>query len=76
MLVEVGEPLVLLSEFELPIRAQRQVMKAEGLWAEHVCDAPLEQWTVSNEAMAVALDDPLDALGRAYGVPTSIAIGV
>jgi hypothetical protein len=74
VLVEVGMPLVLLSEFEVPIRSQRQVIKAEGLWAEHVCDAPLEQWTVSNEAMAVALDEPADALGRAYGTPTPMAI--
>ena len=48
-------------------------MKAPGLWAEHTIDAPLEQWTVANETYAAALDDPAEALGRGYGVPTPIA---
>ena len=46
---------------------------AGGLWAEHVCEAPFEQWTVANETYAVALDDPDEALGRAYGVAAPIA---
>ena len=33
----------------------------------------MEQWTVSNETYAAALDDPDDALGRAYGEPTAVA---
>ena len=49
------------------------LVKAHGLWAEHVCDAPMEQWTVANETYAAALDDPDDALGRAYGVPSAVA---
>ena len=32
-----------------------------------------EQWSVGNETYASALDDPDDALGRAYGIPTPIA---
>jgi len=33
----------------------------------------MEQWSVGNETYASALDDPDDALGRAYGTPTPIA---
>ena len=51
----------------------RFLVKAPGLWAEHTCDAPMQQWTVANETYATALDDPDDALGRAYGVPTAMA---
>lgn len=72
--VERQRPLVVVSEFEVPVRADRFVAKAEGLWAEQICDVPLEQWSVSNEAFAVALDDPAAALGRAYGDPTPLAI--
>ncbi len=36
----------------------------------------MEQWTVGNEAHAVALDDPDEALGRAYGVPTPITTDI
>ena len=49
-------------------RAGRSAARqGRGLWAEHVCDAPMEQWTVANETYAAALDDPDEALGRAYG---------
>jgi hypothetical protein len=33
----------------------------------------MEQWTIGNETYAVSLDDPEDALGRGYGIPTPIA---
>ena len=36
--------------------------------------APMEQWTVSNECYATAIEDADDALGRAYGLPTAIAL--
>ena len=38
-----------------------------------MCDAPMEQWTVANETYAAALDDPDEALGRAYGMPSAVA---
>ena len=54
----------------MPARSDPLLVKAHGLWAEHVCDVPMEQWTVANETYAAALDDPDDALGRAYGRPS------
>ena len=54
-------------------RADPLLVKGHGLWAEHTCDAPMEQWTVANETYATALDDPGDALDRAYGVPTALS---
>ena len=68
-----GEPLVHVTEWAVPRRADPLLVKADGLWAEHTCDAPMEQWTVANETYAAALDDPDDALGRAYGTPTAVA---
>ena len=49
------------------------IVKAEALWAEHVCDVPFEQWSIGNETYAVELDDPDEALGRAYGARRPIA---
>jgi hypothetical protein len=68
-----GEPLLHVTEWEVPMRADPLLVKAHALWAEHTCDAPMEQWTVANETYAAALDDPDDALGRAYGTPSPIA---
>lgn len=68
-----GAPLVHVAEWHVPRRSDPLLVKADGLWAEHTCDAPMEQWTVTNETYAAALDDPDDALGRAYGAPTAVA---
>ena len=68
-----GRPLLHVADFEVPVRSDPFIVKGEAMWAEHVRDAPMEQWSVGNETYASALDDPADALGRAYGVPTPIA---
>jgi hypothetical protein len=73
-LVGAGRPLLHLAEWEVPIRSDPFVVKAPEMWAEHHCVAAWEQWSIGNEAFFVALDDPADALGRAYGTPTPTAI--
>jgi hypothetical protein len=72
-LARAGRPLLHVTDFDVPVRADPFVVKGEALWAEHHCDADLEQWSVGNETYASAIADPDDALGRAYGVPTPIA---
>jgi len=72
-LARAGLPLLHVTDFEVPRRADPFIVKGEGLWAEHHCVAPLEQWSVGNEAFASALEDPDAALGRAYGDPTPMA---
>ena len=72
-LVAVDRPLLHVAEWHVPARADPLLVKAPGLWAEHTCDVPMQQWTVANETYAAALDDPEEALGRAYGVPTAVA---
>jgi len=72
-LARVGRPLLHITDFDVPVRADPFIVKGEAMWAEHFRDAPMEQWSVGNETYAAALDDPEDALGRAYGIPTPIA---
>src|SRR5829696_8786540 len=60
-------PLLHVAEWHVPPRSDALLVKAHGLWAEHVCERPLEQWTVANETFADALEDPDDAVGRGYG---------
>lgn len=72
--VEAGRPLLHLTEWEIVVRAfDPFIVKGPEMWAEHQLDAPMEQWSLGNEAYFVALDDPDDALGRAYGAPTPLA---
>ncbi|MEP4650709.1 MAG: hypothetical protein ABJ314_11035, partial [Ilumatobacter sp.] len=72
-LARQGRPLLHITDFEVPVRADPFIVKGEAMWAEHFRDDPMTQWTVGNETYASALDDPTEALGRAYGVPTPIA---
>jgi len=72
-LARAGRPLLHVTDFDVPVRADPFIVKGEALWAEHHCVAPLEQWSIGNETYAAALDNPDEALGRAYGDPTPIA---
>ncbi|MDA0370318.1 MAG: hypothetical protein O3C62_03090 [Actinomycetota bacterium] len=66
-LSRVGQPFVQVVESDLSVRRDPMIAKAEAFWAEFTCESPFEQWTLGNEMHAVALSDPSDALGRAYG---------
>lgn len=66
-------PLLHVAEFDITRRADPMIAKAESFWAEFVCDAPFEQWTLGNETYAVELDDPAEGLGRAYGRVVPVA---
>ena len=72
-LARAGQPLLHVTEWDVPPRTDPLLVKAHGLWAEHVCEVPMQQWTVANETYAVALEDPAEALGRAYGLPSAVA---
>lgn len=73
-LARADRPLLHIADFDVPVRADPFIVKGEAMWAEHFRDDPMRQWTVGNETYAAALDDAEDALGRAYGIPTPIAL--
>jgi hypothetical protein len=75
-LIRPGQPLLHVCDLGGPPlrpKSSSLLLKAEGLWADHDCEVPFEQWTVTNECYAVALDDPDEVFARAYGVATPIA---
>lgn len=72
-LARAGRPLLHITDFEVPVRADPFIVKGEALWAEHTCDDPMAQWSIGNETYASAIDDADEALGRSYGDPTPIA---
>ncbi len=72
-LVRHDEPLLHVADWHVSRRADPLLVKGAGLWAEHTCDAAMEQWTIGNETYAAALDDPDEALGRGYGVTTALS---
>lgn len=65
--VREHHPLLTLVDIELHMPSSSLTLRGASLWADHVCETPLEHWTVANEAYAVALDDPDEALGAQRG---------
>ena len=72
--VRADHPLLTLVDTELRLPSTSLAIRGEGLWADHVCETPLEHWTVANEAFSVALDDPDEALGAQRGVLVPLGI--
>lgn len=61
------ERLVVVRDHEVPLPRVGLEVRAEGLWAELVCETPLEHWSIRLEAFGVALDDPLEAWREEWG---------
>lgn len=71
-LVRAGRPLVTLVDLEVPMPRRTLEIRSHGVWADHICEHPFRHWTIGNEATAIALDDPDEALGAARGDPTPL----
>ena len=75
-LVRAGEPYLYIEELDgVGLRSGLEIKPAE-MWADHVCDAPFEQWSLGNEAHGVLLDDPSEAWRRAYGTPVPVTFDI
>jgi hypothetical protein len=59
--------LVAVRDQEVALPRSGLEVRAEGLWADLVCETPLEHWSVGLEAFGVALDDPADAFRGEWG---------
>lgn len=56
-----GGPVTVRDHDVVAPRDARLEIRADGLWAELVCETPLEHWGIGLEAFGVRLDDPQDA---------------
>ena len=75
-LVRAGHPYLYIEELDgADLRAGLEIKPPE-MWADQVCDAPLRQWSLGNEAHGVLLDDPTEAWRRAYGLPVPVTFDV
>jgi hypothetical protein len=58
---EVGVVVVRDDEVAPPRRDDVIVVRAEGLWAELLCETPGEHWSIGLEAFGVRFDDEAEA---------------
>jgi len=57
-----------------PPRTPGLEIRTDGLWAEFVCETPLEHWSGGLEAFGIRYDDPADAWGDEWG--DRLAVGL
>jgi hypothetical protein len=63
----VGVVVVRDDEIAPPRRDDMVVVRAEGLWAELLCETPDEHWSIALEAFGVRFDDEAEAASSDRG---------
>lgn len=73
--VEPGATSVVVADAEMPWPKPERYLeiRGRGLWAHHVCEEPLERWSVGLEAVAVAHEEPAQGLEDGWGDPDGLA---
>ena len=66
-LVGPGRQLVAVIDPEVPLPAGSLEIRTTGLWATHICETPLDHWTIGLEAFGLGVDDPEELYGRQLG---------
>ncbi len=62
-----GRQLVAVIDTEVPPPPGSLEIRTTGLWATHICETPLDHWTVGLEAFGLGVDDPVELYGRQFG---------
>ena len=66
-LVGWTQPFLSVVDNDAPLPGHGLLLRGHALWADHICETPLEHWTVANEVYAVALAEPGDAWAHQRG---------
>lgn len=71
------EQLVVVRDHEIPLPRTRDLeVRADGLWAQMVCETPMEHWSIGLEAFGVALSDPMDGLRGEWGERVAVGLDI
>jgi len=70
---ELGVVVVRDDDVAPPRRDDMLVVRAEGLWAELLCETPGEHWSIGLEALGVRFDDEAEAAASDRG--ERVAVG-
>lgn len=68
--------LVVVRDHDVPLPRVGLEIRADGLWAELICETPAEHWSFVLEAFGLRLDDPTDALAPGGEIGERIAVGL
>lgn len=66
-MLRLDDDPVVVVEFEIPLPSRGWEIRASGLWADHVCETPMDHWSYGLEAFGLSIDNPTELLGAALG---------
>lgn len=61
------EPPIVIIESDIVAPDRLWELRTSGLWADTICETPYLHWSYGLEAFGLAIDDPVEMLGRGYG---------
>jgi len=73
---DVGVVVVRDDDLAPPRRDDVLVVRAEGLWAELLCETPGEHWSIGLEAFGLRFDDEEEALASDRGERVPVGLDV
>ena len=73
---ERGALPVVVLDYELPLVSNAWEFRAPGVWADFVCETPIEQWTVGLEAFGVAVEPTETLTPGSFGDRTPVGLDV
>ena len=65
-----------MRDHEVPLPRAGLEIRADGLWAELICETPDEHWSFGLEAFGLRLDDPADALAPGGEIGERLPVGL
>ena len=68
--------LVVVRDHDVPLPRVGLEIRADGLWAELICETLAEHWSFGLEAFGLRLDDPTDALAPGGEIGERIPVGL
>lgn len=69
-----GRPTLAVVEHEIVAPRGGLELRASGIWADHICETPLEHWSIGLEAFGLIFDDPSDAVTSGRGLSAPIGL--
>jgi hypothetical protein len=68
--------LIVARDHEVPLPRAGLEIRADGLWAELICETAGEHWSFGLEAFGLRLDDPAAALAPGGEIGERLAVGL
>lgn len=72
VLLRAGRRPIVVTDDDIALPAIGWELRTSGLWADHICETPLDHWSYGLEAFGLAVDDAAELLVTGMGERTPL----